>query len=59
MTTEVNLKHFASPVMTMEDTLKLPACFETAPEANRNLLVLCITVSLDQLWWSPVPSDLS
>lgn len=31
VTAEVNLRHFAGPIMPMEDTLELPACFDRAP----------------------------
>lgn len=46
----INVGHLARPVMFMED--KLPACFDTAPVANGNFSVLCISVLPDQLCWS-------
>lgn len=46
MTTEDNLEHPAGPFRIIEDALELPACFDTASEANSYLSVLCVSVHL-------------
>lgn len=57
MTAEINLKHLAGHVMTMEDNL-LDSSLDTLELPPAHLSVLCVTVSPDPLWWSTAPPDL-